>query len=162
MPVDFKNDLILVTCASGKQCSHLMPLLLEKFKRLKLQVDSKSSLDRLREMYPSTEIVQTDLGDPHAVSRLVSGVTALYLVGPPLHPREADVFKNVVDSAVAEFDNGKGRFKHFIYRSVEDNSLAPACPSSYYHSTPVIHVFSSRSYVSFISRTTLQSPIPLY
>ncbi|KAF2239831.1 NAD(P)-binding protein [Viridothelium virens] len=124
MSVDFQNDLLLLTCASGKQCAHLIPLVSQKFKRLRLQVNSQASLDRLREQYPYAEVVQADLGDPHAVSKLVSGATALYLVGPSLHPRETDVCKNVVDSAVQEFENGRGGFKHFLYSSVLNTQLS--------------------------------------
>ena len=124
MSVDFENDLLLITCASGKQCSHLLPIISRRFKRLRLQVNSQTSLDRLRLQYPSAEVIQADLGDPHAVSRLVSGVTALYLVGPSLHPRETDVCKTVIDSATQEFENGEGGFKHLVFSSVLNTQLS--------------------------------------
>ena len=124
MSVKFQDDLVLITCASGKQCSYLIPLLSPKFKRLRLQVNSQASLNRLREQFPTAEVIRADLGDPHAISTLVAGVTALYLVGPPLHPRETDVCKNVIDAAAKEFDDGRGAFKHFVFSSVLNTQLS--------------------------------------
>ncbi|KAI9693300.1 MAG: hypothetical protein M1822_005296 [Bathelium mastoideum] len=124
MSVNFEQDLLLITCASGKQSSHLVPLVAQKYKRLRLQAHSQASIDRLREQYPSAEVVQADLGDPNAVSGLVSGVTALYLVGPSLHPRETDVCKNVIDAALSGFDHGRGSFKHLVYSSVLNSQLS--------------------------------------
>jgi len=84
MPVNFDKDLILVTCASGKQGTDLVPLLYKQWKRLRLQVHSDASAQRLRKQYPNAEIVQADLDDFSAVPRLLDGVTAAYLIGPAL------------------------------------------------------------------------------
>ena len=84
MPVNFDKDLILVTCASGKQGTDLVPLLYKQWKRLRLQVHSDASAQRLRKQYPNAEIVQADLDDHSAAPRLLDGVTAAYLIGPAL------------------------------------------------------------------------------
>ncbi|KAI9695702.1 MAG: hypothetical protein M1820_008465 [Bogoriella megaspora] len=119
MDADFEKDLILVTCASGKQCSHLLPHLAKKWKRLRLQVNSSSSYERLKQQYPHAEVVQVDLANRNAVDILAIGVTAIYLVGPSFHPRETDVCKNVIDGAIND-----GGVEHIVYSSVLNSQLS--------------------------------------
>lgn len=52
MPSDRDSDLILIICGSGKQASHLLPVLVAQYKHLRLQVGSEASARRLQEAYP--------------------------------------------------------------------------------------------------------------
>lgn len=121
MPVDHSNDLLLVTCASGKQAGHLLPHLVAKWKRLRLVVHSSSSQQRLKENYPNAEVIKADLAEPHEASLLFRGVTAVYHIGPSFHPRETQIGYNMIDAAIMETKHG--RFKHFVFSSVINSQL---------------------------------------
>jgi len=84
MPADTANDLILITCASGKQGTDLVPVLYNHFSRLRLHVKSEASEKRLREQYPNAEVVRADLHDPSVPAQLLDGVAAAYIVLPAL------------------------------------------------------------------------------
>lgn len=116
MAVNFEKDLILVTGAGGKQARPLLPLLSQRWKRLRLAVQSVESQARLQEQYRNAEVVRCDLADPHACNQLVSGVSACYLVTPSLTPTEARCGYNVIDAALANRASG-GPFEHFVFAS---------------------------------------------
>ena len=84
MPADTANDLILITCASGKQGNDLVPLLYHNFSRLRLQVKSEASEKRLRQQYPNAEVIRADLHNPNIPAQLLDSVTAAYIVLPAL------------------------------------------------------------------------------
>lgn len=84
MPADYEQDRVLVTCASGKQGTDLIPQLYGKWKKLRLQVVSDSSKEQLRKQYPNAEVVQADLAMVQDCKRILEGVTACYFVGPSL------------------------------------------------------------------------------
>lgn len=113
------SDLIVLTCASGKQCSQLIPLLYgNPGYKLRLAVNSTKSLDKLTGQYPNAEVVQANLGDANECSNLVNGATTVYYVGPPFHPHELEYGINMVDAAVKESRKPDTRFSHFIFSSV--------------------------------------------
>src|ERR1700761_3670260 len=116
MVVDHNNDLVLVTCASGKQASALLPHIEQEWKRLRLAVHSQSSEDRLKKQYPNAEIVRVDMANPADAKRIIKGVTAVFYVGPSLHPHEAECGYHMIDAAVSELKTGQ--FQHFIFSSV--------------------------------------------
>lgn len=115
---------VVVTCASGKQNTHLIPHLYSNpsFK-LRLAVNSSSSYDKLSEKYPKAEVVQVDLSEPSAVRSLVSGATHVYHVGPSFHPHEMEIGYNMIDAAVAESKKSGSTFKHFVLSSVLNSQL---------------------------------------
>ena len=137
MTVDFSNDVILLTCANGKQCSHLIPFLLPKWKHLRLAVKSESSRQALEKKYGPTwqsdlksniDVVLADLAQPDDCYWIMEGVTAVYHVGPGFHPRETEIGSvipypqhpssahilryNITDAALHH------HISHFIYSSV--------------------------------------------
>ena len=131
MVVDYEQDLILVTCASGKQASHLLPHLSQKFKRLRLACNSPTSAERLRKQYPDAEVVQTNLEEPSSCRILLHNVTTVFHVGPSFHPHETEIGYNMIDAAVAESQMAttettttttaqarSSTFQHFVYSSV--------------------------------------------
>lgn len=96
MPIDYENDIILLTCANGKQCNQLIQFLLPKWKHLRLAVSSDSSRQQLLENYANKsrahiEVVLADLAQINDCKRILEGVTALYHVGPSFHPRETEI-----------------------------------------------------------------------
>jgi uncharacterized protein YbjT (DUF2867 family) len=100
MPADVQDDVLLVTCANGKQSSHLLPFLLPKWKHLRLVVRSESSRQNLLEQYGPTwqsnlisdvEVVSADLAQSDDCMRICEGVTAVYHIGPAFHPRETEI-----------------------------------------------------------------------
>lgn len=121
MVVNHENDLLLLTCASGKQASRLLPLLYGKWKRLRLVVHSPSSEDRLRKQYPDAEVTRANLENVDETRRIMAGVTTVFHIGPSFHPHEAEIGYFMVDAAVEEAK--KGTFKHFVYSSVLNTQL---------------------------------------
>lgn len=117
MVPDFENDLLLVTAASGKQASALLLILATKWKHLRLQCVSSQSETRLRETFPSAEIVRSGFASLEEAARLLRGVSYAYLVTPGFHPREAQHGINMIDAAVAQKRAG-GPFKFMLYSSV--------------------------------------------
>ena len=89
------EDLLLLTCANGKQCSHLIPLLLPKWKHLRLVVNSVVSREQLVKKYAHSEsnieILQADMAQPDDCKRILEGVTTLYHIGPSFHPMELEI-----------------------------------------------------------------------
>ncbi|GAD93688.1 hypothetical protein THITE_2120667 [Paecilomyces variotii No. 5] len=118
MPVDFNNELVALTCASGKQCSRLIPLLYNRWKNIRLVVHSSSSETRLKEQYPNAQILRADLTQPEDVERVLSGVSTIVHIGPPLHPHETEIGYAMIDAACRHQTQNGGVFKHFIYSSV--------------------------------------------
>ena len=119
MPVDYANDVILVTCASGKQASFLLPFLSKQWKHLRLAVHSPESQDRLTKQYPGAEVLQANLAEPKECKQLLRNVTAVYHIGPTFHPHEPGIGYNMIDAAAAEGQS----FKHFVYSSVINTQL---------------------------------------
>lgn len=117
MPPNFETDLLLITAATGKQATALFPHLTPKWKRLRLNVSSAASADRLKTRYPKAEITTHDLADPQACVHLFSGVSYAYAVTPGFHPKETQCGINMVDAALAQ-RRGGGPFKHFLLSSV--------------------------------------------
>lgn len=132
------GDLVVLTCASGKQCSHIIPLVNDKGVRLRLVVNSDSSLKRLQEQYPSAEVVQADLAILDECRRILNGATTVYHIGktalecplrpetarltcvhpgPSLHPFETPIGLNMIDAAVEEQAKRPSNFRHFILSS---------------------------------------------
>lgn len=82
---DFDNDLLLITCASGKQATALLPHVIPKWKHIRLQVLSTASKARLEKQYPTAEVICADMADPTACRKLLDDVSSCFLVGPPLY-----------------------------------------------------------------------------
>lgn len=117
MPADPQNDLLLITCASGKQASALLPLL-SGWKRIRLAVNSDSSKERVSKQYPHAEVIQTDLYSPTNTAALMKDVTTVVHIGPSYHPHETEIGYMMIDAALAAYDHGKGTLKHFVLSSV--------------------------------------------
>ncbi|SCU82016.1 LAMI_0B08614g1_1 [Lachancea mirantina] len=111
------TELIVLTCASGRQCSGIIPLLYGKPSYLlRLVVNSTSSLQRLSKQWPAAEVVQANLRSPDDCSKILHGATAIVFIGPPYHPYEVTLGMNMIDAAVEETKTNKA-FKHFIFSS---------------------------------------------
>ena len=115
------DDLILVTCASGKQASALLPSLSSSFRRLRLACHSNSSAQRLRSQYPNAEVVQPDLTNPSACLDLLEGVSTVLHIGPSFHPHETAMGVNMIEAASAT--RHASTFRHFVYSSVLHSCL---------------------------------------
>ncbi|GKZ27114.1 hypothetical protein AbraIFM66951_004168 [Aspergillus brasiliensis] len=116
MAIDFENDIVLLTCASGKQCSHLIPLLYRRWRRLRLAVHSVQSERALKSRYPETEVVRGDMTQPEYRDQIMAGVTVVVYIAPAFHPQEAELGYAMIEAARQEAQ--KGTFQHFIYSSV--------------------------------------------
>ena len=114
--VDHANDLLVVTCASGKQATALLPDLVKVWKRLRLVCHSPSSEVKLRKEYPKAEVIRTDLGLPKEPERILKDATVIYHVEPPFAHRQAVMGFNMIDAAKKAAK--QGIFKHFVYASV--------------------------------------------
>jgi uncharacterized protein YbjT (DUF2867 family) len=113
-------DIIALTCASGKQCSAIIPMLytLTSRYRLRLVVHSSSSFQRLSAQYPDAEVLQANLDSPTDRARVVDGVSVLYYVSPTFHPHEAPLGQGMIDAACAEQIKKDSKFSHFVLSSV--------------------------------------------
>lgn len=117
MPASPSTDLLLITSASGKQASSLLPFL-SSWKRLRLAVHTPVSAARLQQLYPHAEVISTDLYSPTAIRALMADVTVAIHIGPSYHPHEAAIGTMMVDAAVREREEHPGGLKHFVYSSV--------------------------------------------
>jgi uncharacterized protein YbjT (DUF2867 family) len=114
---DPQNDLILITCASGKQSSALIPHLLPHYPHLRLQCHSSTSAATLSQKYPDAEVVTADLSSPDDCTRILANATAAFLVLPPFHPHESQLGISFIDACTSQLDS-KGPFTHLVYSSV--------------------------------------------
>ena len=119
--VNKETDLLVVTCASGKQASALLPIISKEWRRLRLVCHSPKSEERLKHDYPDAEVIRTDLGSPKDLERILKDVTVIYHVEPPFAHRQAVMGFNMIDAAVKI--SKEGTFKHFIYASVLNPQL---------------------------------------
>lgn len=112
-------ETLVITCPSGKQCVHLIPLLYNKgtFK-LRLAAHSEASAEKLISQYPDAEIARADLTDLNSCLQLLKGASSVFHVGPSFHSREKEIGFNMVDAAVAESQRSGNTFKHFVFSSV--------------------------------------------
>lgn len=111
-----ENELILICAAGGKQAQALIPHLYSKNKRLRLNVNSTSSEERLKKQFPKAEVMKADMGDQPSSKALIKGVTTIFYVGPAMHPHETELGYSMIDAAVEE--SKAGSFQHFVYSSV--------------------------------------------
>lgn len=121
MPVNHDTDLLLITCASRKQASHILPLVYGKWKHLRLVVNSTASEDRLQKQYPTAEVTRADLCDPNDCHRIMTNVTTVFHIGPSFHPHETEIGYFMIDAAISQ--SSSSSFKHFVYSSVLDSQL---------------------------------------
>lgn len=113
------TEVLVVTCPSGKQASHVLPLIYNRSKfRLRLAAHSSSSSASLQEKYPEAEVVRTDLAVLQECQRLLQGASSVLHVGPSLHSREKEMGFNMIDAAVSESHRAGNVFKHFVFSSV--------------------------------------------
>jgi uncharacterized protein YbjT (DUF2867 family) len=120
MPADPSKDLLLITSASGKQATALLPLLSE-WKNLRLAVKNDSSKARLQQQYPHAQIIQTDLYSPENCMHLMKDVSVVIHIGPTYHPHEASIGRMMIDAALT---SSPKVFKHFILSSVLNSQLS--------------------------------------
>jgi uncharacterized protein YbjT (DUF2867 family) len=116
MSVNFETDVLLLTCASGKQCSRLIPLLYKQWKNLRLVVNSESSEESLKAKWPNATVVRADMARIEDARRILSGVTSVLYIGPSVHNHETEIGYTMIDAARHESQHGN--LKHFIYSSV--------------------------------------------
>ncbi|KAI4741794.1 hypothetical protein E4T50_07781 [Aureobasidium sp. EXF-12298] len=116
MSANLEQDLLLVTCASGKQGTGLIPHIAKKWKRLRLHAGSEASKERLQKQYPSAEVIVADMADPTTAPKLLEGVTCCFIVCPPLQHETMAIYY-MIDAAVAQRAAG-GPFAHMVYSSV--------------------------------------------
>lgn len=112
MAVDFQNDLIIITAASGKQAEYLPPLLSKQWNTLRLVVNSDSSSQRLSSAYPNADVQVADLAEPQQARQALRDAKVVVHIGPSLHPHETEIGYNTIDAAKS---NG---VEHFVYSSV--------------------------------------------
>jgi uncharacterized protein YbjT (DUF2867 family) len=118
------SAIIVMTCPSGKQSSHLIRRLYaveESFPSnftLRLAAHSDASAAKLASLYPRAEVKQTDLSDLSACITLLKDATSVYHVGPSFHSREKEMGLNMIDAAVFESSRPGNNFQHFVFSSV--------------------------------------------
>lgn len=116
------QPLVVLTGASGKQCSHIIPQLCSNNTvKLRLVVNSRESLERLQQIWENADVVQADLAQPSECHSLMKGATTAFHVGPSFHPKETQIGYNMIEAAEQEAKTGS--FKHFIYSSVLHTQL---------------------------------------
>ncbi|ETI26403.1 hypothetical protein G647_03180 [Cladophialophora carrionii CBS 160.54] len=124
-------ELIVLTCASGRQCSAIIPHLYSNPQyTLRLVVNSPSSRERLSKQWPDAEVIQADLHVPDECAKIVTRATTLLYIGPPFHPHEVTFGMNMIDAAVRESKTQAAPFRHFIFSS----ALHPELTKLVHHS----------------------------
>ncbi|KAL9060629.1 MAG: hypothetical protein Q9162_000580 [Coniocarpon cinnabarinum] len=116
-------QLVTLTCASGKQCSHIIPRLYSDPKyKLRLVANRDESVEKLQKSFPNAEITKADLTQPQACARIVSGASTIVHIGPSFHPHETTIGYNMVDACMSA-SSSAGTQCHFIYSSVLHTQL---------------------------------------
>jgi uncharacterized protein YbjT (DUF2867 family) len=118
MAPNFETDLLVITCASGKQSAHLLPLVAQRWKRLRLVVNTPSSQERLQKAYPDAEVIKADLTSLPECKNAVAGASSIFFIGPPCHPRESAIGLNMIDAAQQLL-----KAPHFVFSSVLNSQL---------------------------------------
>ncbi len=95
------DTVILVTAAHGNQGRRLVPKLLAAGHQVRACVRTEASARALHRLGVD-DVLVGDLSDPAVLSRAVSGVRAVYHVGPTLHPCEREMGFGLVDAARRE------------------------------------------------------------
>ena len=113
-------ELIVLTCASGKQCSQIIPLLYQYTSQYKLRlvVHSQKSLEDLQMRWPGAEVFRANLRSSEDCAQIVKGATTIYYVSPTFQPHEAQLGMNVINAAVAESTAAGSKLSHFVFSSV--------------------------------------------
>lgn len=75
------GELIVLTCASGKQCAHIIPRLYGKYP-LRLVCNRQESADKLKQVYPQAEVTTAEMTEPSECRRIVSGASTVLHIGP--------------------------------------------------------------------------------
>lgn len=119
--VNHANDLLVITCASGKQVTALLPNLVQQWQRLRLVCNSLTSQRRLEEAYPKAEVTRADLSLRSEAERVLKDASVIYFVEPPFVPRQAAMGFNMVDAAKTVANDSV--FRHFVYASVLNPQL---------------------------------------
>lgn len=101
MPANPASDLLVITSASGKQVTALLPLLRD-WKHVRLVVNRASSKQKLQTTYPAFEVVIADLTVPSDCIRVRQGATCIYHIGPSFYPHETEIGYNMIDAGVSE------------------------------------------------------------
>ncbi|MBA7493056.1 hypothetical protein ES702_03611 [subsurface metagenome] len=115
------REIVVVTAASGKQNKFMIPILLQnpRFK-LRLIVNSSSSVSRLQDTYSdeeNVEVLQANLQDYNSCASILKGATTVYHINPN-HPKEAEIGINMVTAAVTEKKRPDSKFQHFVLSTV--------------------------------------------
>ena len=110
------SKIILVTLANGKQCRHLIPILLSNPEiTVRAFVHSDKSAQQLISDLAQPKNLETAVGDllvPADVTRAMDGVHTVFHVGPPMSVHETYIGINVIQAAE------KAGVHHFVFSSV--------------------------------------------
>ncbi|MCJ1404971.1 hypothetical protein MMC11_008197 [Xylographa trunciseda] len=117
-----QSDLLVITSASGKQATQLLPFLPTSLP-LRLVCHSEVSAHRLRSLHPNAEVLIGDLSSPSFCASILKDATALYHIGPSFHPFETTIGLGLVQAASKEHSTPNGLFRHFVYSSVLHSSI---------------------------------------
>jgi len=109
--------VILVTAAAGRTGRSLIPALVRRGHAVRA-LDVDPGVDRLRDL-GAAETIAGDMLDPGDVDRAVDGVEAVVHIGPPMHPREAEMGHAVVTAA------RRAGVSHLVQFSVTHPQLEP-------------------------------------
>ena len=109
--------MILVTAAAGRTGRSLISALVRRGHPVRA-FDIAPGVAGLGEL-GAAETVTGDMLDPAAVAAAVAGVEALIHIGPPMHPREAEMGHAVVSAA------RRAGVRHFVQFSVTHPQLEP-------------------------------------
>jgi uncharacterized protein YbjT (DUF2867 family) len=109
--------VILVTAAAGRTGRSLIPALVRKGHTVRA-FDVASEVERLTDL-GAAETIVGDMLDPRAVAAAVDGVEAVIHIGPPMHPREAEMGHAVVAAS------RRAGVAHFVQFSVTHPQLEP-------------------------------------
>jgi uncharacterized protein YbjT (DUF2867 family) len=109
--------MILVTAAAGRTGRSLIPTLVRRGHVVRA-FDISPAVAGLREL-GAAQTLAGDMLDPAAVAAAVAGVEAVIHIGPPMHPREAEMGHAVVTAA------RRAGVGHFVQFSVTHPQLEP-------------------------------------
>lgn len=102
---------VLVTGAHGRTGRPVIKALAERGAHVRGFIRDGAQWDVIRQLGAKDHIVG-DLEDTSALTEAVKGCDTVIHIGPPMHPKEVDITKSLVETSLAQ---GIG---HFVYYSV--------------------------------------------
>ena len=106
-----QDQKILLTSANGRTGRRVLKALSRHGAKVRVFIREENQFEALKAL-GAVDYVAGDLTDPATIRKAVKGVSKVFHIGPPMHPKEVEISQTLIDAAKSE------QIEHFIYYSV--------------------------------------------